>query len=145
MKQILIILALIVAATIANGQTATFDIPSKTLREVTNNYTLTNEVAAWFQFTALKDNPSTQNYQCKLKHATGTHTAVAVSLYGRMFSDDSWTQIGSTQTWSPGVNDSTLTISNPVYNRYREYKVNFAGTGTGTTTIDNQIFKIWLH
>lgn len=145
MKRIIYILALLVTITTANSQTATFSFGSKdnTICEKETNYTITNTTATWFLFQGAKDYSCTQDFQCKLDSLAGNHTNIAVSLYGRKFSSDSWTQIGS--TYNSTANSEVITISNTVHNRYREYKVLFQGTGTGTTTIDYQYLKVWLE
>jgi len=130
----------------AAAQTDTFAaIPSnQTMITIGTDYTLTNTTESWFKIIAKKDGRSTQDYQCTLKKGAGTQTRVDVYLYGRKFTSDSWTLIG-TDNWQTGVNDSIVTISNTVANRYREYKASFVGTGTGTSTIDQQIFKQWIE
>jgi hypothetical protein len=146
MKKLILILAIAFVAFAARGQTAVITIQDGNTFAVKNtNYTLTNTTVSWFKFVAKKDNMSTQDFECNLDSLSGNHTNVAVSLYGRKFSTDDWTQIGSTVNWTGTTSDTTLTISNTEYNRYREYKANFLGTGTGTTTIDFQKFKQWLQ
>jgi len=142
MRKIILILAIAFVAIAASGQTATItlseDITQYTLE---TNYTLTNTTAMWFQWNAPRDIPATQDYQVNLDSLAGNHTNIAIALYGRKFDDDSWSQIGSTVNSTDGT--AIETISNTAPNRYRQYKVLFTGTGTGTTTIDWQKFKIW--
>ena len=131
-------------AIIATGQTATVDVADGyTYYNLDTDYTLTNTTTSWFRWNMAKDMRTTQDFEVNLDSLTGNHTNVAVSLWGRKFSDNSWTQIGSTVNWAGTTSDTTIIISNTVLNRYREYKTNFVGTGTGTTTIDFQILKIW--
>jgi len=142
MRKLLLILVIAVVAIAARGQTATFSIsPKNTMKTVNKDYTLTNTTVTWFQWDAPRDVPATQDYQVNLDSLSGDHTNIAIKLYGRKFDDDSWTQIGSTVNSTDST--ATETISNTGPNRYRQYKVEFTGTGTGTTTIDWQKFKIW--
>lgn len=126
----------------ATAQDATFYIKSSnTIDKVTTDYTITNTTVVWFLWNAERNMRATQDYEVNLDSLAGDHTNIAIALYGRKFSDDSWTQIGSTINSTTGT--ATETINNTVANRYRQYKVSFTGTGTGTTTIDWQKFKIW--
>jgi hypothetical protein len=143
MKRLISILALVfIIIGTASAQTATFYIPTRhTIDVVNTDYTITNTTAVWFLWNAERDMRATQDYQVNLDSLTGDHTNIDISLYGRKFSDDSWTQIGSTTSSTDGT--ATETISNTAANRYRQYKVLFTPTGTGTTIIDFQKFKIW--
>jgi len=142
MRKLLLILVIAIVAIAARGQTATFSIGDKhTYKVINTNYTLTNTTVIWFQWNAARDIPATQDYQVNLDSLAGNHTNIAIKLYGRTFEDDSWVQIGSTVNSTDGT--ATETISNTTPNRYRQYKAEFTGTGTGTTTIDWQKFKIW--
>lgn len=145
MRKLLLILVIAIVAIAANGQTATFEeIPEyHTFKQIDIDYTLTNTTESWFKFTAKKDMMTIQDFQCVLEEGTGSHTNVAVALYGRKFDDDSWVQIGSTVNWTLSTADTTITISNTAYNAYRYYKASFTGTGTGTSTIDQMKFKQW--
>ena len=145
MKKLFITLGFLFAiASITIAQTATFSISkNKTHKEVNTNYALTNTTAVWFLVNTVPNTPSTQDYQCVLNTTTAGQTSVVVGLYGRKFSDDSWTQIGSDATWTIGSSDSTLTISNTTPNRYRQYKVNAVGVGTGVTYVNSQEFKLY--
>ena len=144
MKKFLIILALVfMIIGTAAAQTATVNVADRyTYYNLTTDYTLTNTTVSWFRWKFAKDYPSTQDFQCEFSWASGSQTRVDVVLYGRKFSDDSWVSIG-TANWQHGVNDSVVTISNTSINRYREYKSEFTGTGTGTSTIEFQALKLW--
>ena len=144
MKKILIILALVfMIIGTAAAQTATVNVADRyTYYNLATDYTLTNTTVSWFKWKYAKDYPSTQDFQVEFSWASGTQTRVDIVLYGRKFSDDSWTSIG-TGNWQHGVNDSIVTISNTSINRYREFKTEFTGTGTGTSTIEFQALKLW--
>lgn len=145
MKKLLIIFALLVTVTLTRAQTATYAIPkSATIGIVSAASTLTNAVVKWFQFNAEKDNVTTQDYQCLLTKLTGSHD-VSVQLYGRKFTGDSWVAIGAAVTSGTITTTAKVTVSNPVPNRYRQFKVEFTGTGTATTSITNQYLKFWLQ
>ena len=139
---------LFVITGIATAQTATFaKLPvDQTMQTINTNYTLTNAVVSWFLFTAKKNEPTTQDYQVNLDSLSGNHTNIAIKLYGKKFTGDSWTQIGETVNSTGSItHTATETISNAGSNRYRYYKAEFTGTGTGTTTIDWQKFKQWIE
>ena len=144
MKKLIFILALVfVIAYTATAQTATVNVASKyTYYNLTTDYTLTNTTVSWFKWKAAKDYPSTQDFQCEFSWASGSQTKVDVVLYGRKFSDDDWVSIG-TGSWEHGSTDSVVTINNTAINRYREFKTEYTGTGTGTSTIEFQALKIW--
>lgn len=144
MRKAFIILILAVVTIAVRGQTATFSMTvGETWTEKNTNYTLTNTTAQWFQFNAAQNYFSFQDFQCVLKKGTGSQTRVDVTLYGRKFENDAWVSIG-TANWQHGVNDSIVTISSTKQNAYRQFKVNYAGTGTGTSTIDKQTLKLWF-
>jgi len=144
MRRLILILALVVVATMVRGQTATFTIPSDgTYIERATDYLLTNTTASWFKIVASKKYNSTQIFTCILDSTSGNHTNIAVSLWGREFDTSSWTQIGSTVNSTAGTD--TVTIINTSFTAYREFKFNYLGTGTGTSTIQNQEFKMFLH
>lgn len=145
MKKLIFILAFAIAAININAQAATFSFKkkSKTIRTITTDYTITNTTTSWFQWNGAKDYATTHDYQCILDSASGDHTSIAVSLYGRKFSGSSWVQIGSTSTSTAGTD--TVTISNIVHGRYRQFKSSFTAVGTGTTTINEQVLKLWLE
>ncbi len=144
MRYLFILALLLVITSTAAAQTATIPVASKfTYYNLTTDYTLTNTTTSWFKWQAAKDYRSTQDFETHIDHLAGTHSNVAVSLWGRKFSADSWTQIGSTVNWKKTTSDTTIIISNTVTNRYREFKSNFVGTGTGTETIASQALKIW--
>ena len=144
MKKLIFILALVFTiAYTATAQTATVQVASGyTYYNLTTDYTLTNTTVSWFQWNAAKDHPSTQDFQVEFSAASGSQTRVDVVLLGRKFSSDAWTSIG-TANWQKGVNDSVVTISNTSINRYRQFKTQFTGTGTGTSTIEFQSLKLW--
>ena len=134
-----------VITSMTTAQTATIPVASNnTYYNLTTDYTLTNTTVSWFRWKAAKDMRATQDFQCEFSWASGNQTRVDVSLYGRKFTDDSWTLI-ATDNWQHGVNDSIVTISNTVLNKYREYKSEFTGTGTGTSTIEFQKLKFWIE
>jgi len=145
MKRAIFILALLVIVAITvRGQTATIPISlDETFKEEARDFTITNTTVVWFQWEAAKNMRATQNFEVNLDSLAGNHTNIAIKLYGKVFEDDSWTQIGSTVNSTTGT--ATETISNTAINGYRFYKSEFTGTGTGTTTIDWQKLKLWLE
>ena len=145
MKRAIFILALLVIVAITvRGQTATIPISlAETFKEEARDFTITNTTAVWFQWEAAKNMRATQNFEVNLDSLAGNHTNIAIKLYGKVFEDDSWAQIGSTVNSTTGT--ATETVSNTAINGYRFYKSEFTGTGAGTTTIDWQKLKLWLE
>lgn len=116
----------------------------KTYKNIAADYTLTNTTARNFTIDSYQDYFSAQDLIIQLDSASGDHTNVAVALYGRKSEQTStWAQIGSTVNWKGTTSDTTIIISNTTEVGYRYFKWTLTGTGTGTTTIDNQEFKLW--
>lgn len=132
-----------VAMFTAGAQTATYQLtPTQTMSTVATDYTLTNEVAQYFVFKAEKNNPVAVDYKVLLTKGTGSHTETTVVLSGRKFTGDTWVAI-ATGLSGAITTTGTVSLSFPGTLQYREFKVNFTCTGTGTTTISNQEFKVW--
>lgn len=145
MKKLLFMLLFAITSIAASAQTNTFSIGNGTIIEPTNSYTLTNTTAQWFLFKGYTDWTTTQDVQVHLDSLAGNHTNVAVALYGRKWSTNSWTQIGLTVNWKGTTTDTTVTISNATAARWREYKLLLTGTGTGTTTMSGFKLKVWYQ
>jgi hypothetical protein len=111
---------------------------------ITTDYTVTNAVESWFLYKSEKNYPIAVDYQVLLTKGTGSHTDMSVQLYGRKFSGDGWTSIGVPVTSGTITTTYLLTVSYPGNLQYREFKLGFTGTGTGTTTVSNQQFKVWF-
>lgn len=145
MKKLVLLFAIMFSVVIVNAQSATVDMAKVTYSVINTDYNVTNTTAIWFQFNAAKDYPTTQDFRVELDSVSGNHTNVAVALYGRKFSGDGWTAIGSTVNWKGTTADTTIIISNATANRFREFKVGFTGTGVGVTKIDKQELKLWIE
>ena len=145
MKKIIALVTLFIAFAIsANAQMLTTSLSSgQSYVNITTDYTLTNTTAKYWQINAQPEWYNAQTVVVNLDSASGNHTNVAVALYGRFSDQLAWTQIGSTQNWKGTKSDTTLTFTNATENLYRQFKVNFLGTGTGTTTIDRMEFKYY--
>lgn len=140
------IIALMFAFAISEAQTVA--LPNwnedKTYQQWTTDYTLSNTTARTFTLIAPQHEMCAQDLIIHLDSASGNHTAVAVALYGKKSAyTAAYTQIGSTITWAGTTSDTTIAISNTTENGYRLFKWTLTGTGTGTTTISNQEFKLW--
>lgn len=128
------------------AQMATVTIPTgQTYISYAIDNTLTNTTASYLLVKAPQHYPTTQDILVRLVEGTGNHTNVAVSLFGRKFDTGAWVAIGSAINWKGTTADTTIIISNATENRYRDYKINYVGTGTGTTTIDLQQVKLYLE
>jgi len=145
MRKFIAILMLVFVAFIGQAQTKTTELGTATYADVLTNYTLTNTTAQYFVYHAAKEKPATQDYLVTLDSLSGNHTNVAVTLYGKKFTDSAYAAIGSTVNWKGTTADTTIVISNATPNRYTYYKVLFTPTGTGTTKVNLQRFKIYLE
>jgi len=151
MKKLFLFVALMFAvAAISEAQTATIT-PTQTggtYAEYATDQTLTTTTAKWFLYKFEPVNYTATNYIVQLDSTSGNHTNVAVALYGRISDQQAtWTQIGSTINWG-GVHasvgaDTTILFANTTETAYRQFKLLFTGTGTGTTNIMYQAVKIW--
>jgi len=145
MRKLIAILALVLIASFANAQLATYDCSTpRTWVETQAVYTLTNTTAGYVLFNANQHYTATQDFTVTFHKASGTPTRVNVVLYGQKTSDTPWVSI-STGFWKVTSADTVMTLSNTTANRYRNYKVLYTGTGTGTTTITKQSFKLYLQ
>lgn len=146
MKRIIFVIALMFAFAISEAQTVTLPnwAEDKTYANYATNYTLTGTTARVFTLIAPQHQMCASDYIVQLDSASGNHTNVAVALYGRKSAQTStWTQIGSTVNWKGTTADTTIIMSSTTEVGYREFKWTLTGTGTGTTTIDNQEFKLY--
>lgn len=106
--------------------------------------TVTNAVTSTVYFTPVQHQPATQDFRVKLTKGTGAQSKVVVTLAGSKFGD-TWSTIGSAVNWKLTTADTIITISNATANRYRLYKVTYTGTGTGTSIVNPQYFKLYLE
>lgn len=144
MKKVLFIFALVFAVFASMAQMATVNLPTeKTYAIVTTDYNVTNTTATYLLINAPQHQPTTQDVIVQLDSLSGNHTNVAVAVYGRKSDATAWVQIGSTVNWKGTTADTTIAVSNTTANRYRSYKIQYTGTGTGVTKIDAQEFKLY--
>ena len=147
MKKLFFFFALMFAfMAISEAQITTgYIIYPNTYWEYQTNVTLSNAVAQYFVVDAAMPEGNIQDVIVQLDSLSGNHTNVAVALYGRKSDQTStWTAIGSAINWKGTTADTTIIYSNTTENNYRQFKILFTGTGTGTTRIDNFEFKVWL-
>ena len=146
MKKLIFLIVLLAGfSMIAPAQMLTTQLAKdQTYVNIPTNYTLTNTTAAYWQVNAQVDWMTAQDVIVHLDSLTGDHTNVALAIYGRKSAQTStWTAIGSAINWKGTTSDTTIIFSNTTENGYRQYKVLFTGTGTGTTRIDNMELKLW--
>lgn len=94
------------------------------------------------QIETNKSKPLTQSMRIKLDSIAGTPTC-DVELYGKEFSSDSWTQVGSTVAWTGTTSDTTIHILNTTANRYRFYRTLVTSDATEQTTqVSEWEFKV---
>lgn len=112
---------------------------------VPTDYKLAVVAPGVWLITAPQNNPTTQDFVCKLDTIVGTNpTNVAVALYGRKSILSAYDQIGSTVNWKLTTKDTVIVISNTTANRYREYKAVYTLTGAGSVAgLKNQEFKLY--
>jgi hypothetical protein len=144
MKKFIVFLLVGLFALTVNAQMLTTKLGSGTSYvNVTTDFTLTNAVAQYWQVEYQPEWYNGQTLVVNLDSASGNHTNVAVALYGRASDQLAWTAIGSAQNWKGTSSDTTLTFTNATENLYRQVKLLFTGTGTGTTKIDRMEFKFY--
>lgn len=144
MKKFLIFITMSLMFFGASAQMKTSVIPNgSTYVSVTTDYTLTDAVAQYWQINYQPEWYNAQSIVVNLDSLTGNHTNVAVAVYGRMSDQQGWTQIGSTINWKGTTADTVILFTNSTEAAYRQVKVLYTGTGTGTTKIDWQEFKFW--
>jgi len=144
MKKLVLILAVLFAFVYAEAQMLTTNLkPGYTFVQVTTDYTLTNTTASYWQVNTQLDSQLAQAWVVNLDSASGDHTNVALQLYGRVCSLDAWATIGSAINWVGTTSDTTISYINDTENEYRQFRLNYVGTGTGTTTISEQAFKVY--
>lgn len=143
MKNILFIISLLTISLVGYSQAVTFGTGNGTYVENSTDFNATNTTEAWAFIKGEQSFAATQDVALNLDSVSGNHTNVAVQLYGRKFSFQTWTTIGSAVNWKGTTADTTIVISNASANRFREYKVGLTGTGTGVTKCDFIYFKAW--
>jgi len=143
MKKVILLAVLAIFVTSVAGQSIS---TGKSYDKVTTDYTLTNTTPDTVKWEAAQHYPTTQDFVCNIDSTSGTHTNVAVALYGgKSEVAGDWTQIGSTVNWKCTSSDTTIIISNATANRYRRYRVIYTGTGTGVSTVDTQELKLYYE
>lgn len=143
MKKLILILVLMFAFMATEAQLRTTNLRSGvTYANVSTDYTLTNAVANYWQINAGQNWYTAQTCIIALDSTGGDHTNVAVQLQGRASTTAAtWVNIGSAVNWTGTTADTVIIYTNATENLYREFKLLFTGTGTGTTKIDNMEFK----
>lgn len=147
MKNFLMLFVCLLFSAVASAQLATVNIaaPNTSSTLIETDYTLTNTTVGYVLFKAPLGTPATQDYLVKLDSVSGNHTNIAVKVYGQKFDQSAFVQIGSTINWKGTTtsHDTIIVFSNATANRYRNYKVEFTGTGTGVSKINYQQFKLY--
>jgi len=145
MRTLIMFIALMFTVVISSAQTATLtpSVSDGTYINYTTDNVLSNTTAKWFQFNFTPDQYVASNLIVNLDSTSGNHTNVAIAVYGRINDLQTWTAIGSAINWAGTTSDTTIVFASTTEAAYRQFKVLYTGTGTGTTTIDRQVFKIW--
>lgn len=145
MKNIILFIALMFTVVISSAQTAKIKPTAVggTYASYSTDVVLSGTTAQWFQYNFEPDAYVATNYLVNLDSTSGNHTNVAVVLYGRIDDLQTWTAIGSAINWKGTTSDTTIVFASSTEAAYRQFKLLFTGTGTGTTTIDKQSMKIW--
>ena len=143
MKKLFLIIAVLALSVASFAQMKTTTLRSgTTYADLSTDYTLTNTTAQYWQINAGQNWYTAQELVIDLDSASGNHTNVAIQLMGRISDNDTWANIGSAINWLGTTGgDTTIVYSNTTENKYRQFKVLYTPTGTGTTTITNQVFK----
>lgn len=82
--------------------------------------------------------------QIQLDSVSGTPD-YDIDLKGKVFADDSWTDLETDVTWDGTSSDTTILFqehSTAVFHRYIQLQVN-GQAGTGAATIDKIEIKVW--
>jgi hypothetical protein len=148
MKKVLIFFLLIFATLISTAQNKTgFIKTGSTVLDKPMTFSATADLdstSGTYYITVTSDQlyPTKQNMYATLAKVSGTPT-VGITLYGKCFTGDSWTQIGDTVTWLT-VTKNPVHISAATPNQYRYYKAAFVCTSSSQkvkiTAFD---FKVW--
>ena len=143
MKKLFLLLAFLAVALLQTQaqMTSTTIRTGITYANVITEYTITNTTAAYWYVVAPQNYYTAQELVISLDSASGDHTNVAIQLQGRLTTLDAWTNVGSAINWKGTTNDTIIVYSNTTENKYRQFKILYTGTGTGTTTINRQVFK----
>lgn len=143
MKKLFLFICLLVSfAVSAQLATVQLNLPN-TYVKVNATYNITSTTVGYMLFKAGANTPTTQDYAVKLDSISGNHTNVAIKIYGQKFDSGAYAQIGSTINWKGTTKDTLIIFSNATLNRYRNYKVEYTGTGTGVTRLTYQEFKLY--
>ena len=125
------------------AQTATVTIPSSDTYVVYNtDVTVASAATVWFKVVGNQHQPATQDLEIHLDSISGGTHATTVKLYGTKFGT-TYTQIGSTITWTASTADTTILFSNATATRYRDYKIEVVNASGDVTKIDYWKFKLW--
>jgi len=101
--------------------------------------TINTSETYWIQINNFQDFPQMLDVWIDLTDVSGT-PSVAVTCYGKKFSSDSWTQIGSPVTWTAADFNYPVTTAF----RYRYLKIELVASGaTQQTLINNIEVKAW--
>jgi len=145
MKRIILFICIAISFLSANAQKVTLPTMGDgvTYFYSPTDYSFTNSVGRYFTLTTAVAHPATQDFVIKLEKVSGTHTNVAVTLYGfkSLIKNDS-TIIGSVVNWKGTSADTVIAISNATANRYKGYKWKVVGAGTAVSNIADQELKL---
>jgi hypothetical protein len=111
-----------------------------------SNYSLaiTGDSVLTYTFTLNKPDDILYDIQISLDSVSGTPD-YDVDLKGRVFSDDSWTDLETDVTWDGTSSDTTILFqehSTAEFMRYLQVQIN-GQAGTGAATVDKIELKIW--
>lgn len=150
MKKLILLIMILIGCLSVSAQRVTLTpfVDGQTYMYSPTDYAVTNTVVRMFTLVTPEAYPATQDLTIKLDSVSGTHTNVAVSIYGvkSLIKNDS-TIIGSAVNWVGILGghlsaDTTITISNASANRYRAYKIKVLGTGIGASKVSDFELKI---
>ena len=147
MKKFILFIALILSFAVSAQTLLTSNLtPGTTYVNVATDYSLAIAAPGVWLINAPQHYPTTQDLIVKLDTIVGTNpTNVAVALFGRKSTLSAYVAIGSAVNWKLSTKDTVIVISNATANRYRDYKVTYTLTGTGSVAgLKNQEFKLFL-
>jgi hypothetical protein len=147
MKKILILGLLLFAFTFANAtgvvlKTVTMSIGQTFLNIPTTAADVVGKDSTkYIVINCSQDYPQQQDVVVGMTTLTGS-PSVQISLVGRKFLTDTWTEVVSQQTWTT----TAIKLASTVPTRYRQYAIKFVGSSAAQTSWPSLCqFKVWFQ
>ena len=137
MKKVILILTLFAFSIVGFSQSySLYGRTEQNYFKSTQDVTITNSTAVSVDINTLLDVPTVPQILIDVDSVSGNHTAVALTLFGRNFEDQAWTQINGPTT-DQGVNSATnIEFVDTTFHYYRKFRITLTGTGTGVSKLN---------